>query len=190
MDLGPVYSSRPPPIGPRIAAPIFPADKPVVLSDVAACRRFPVPRSPPATLVQTPSDFQVVCRFTEGHFRAAPQGSAEMSPLLRSGNPLRWIPGPFQKSPLRRRDPNPPPPSPQRTSAAIPTTGSVARRPLCQVRGPVPLPPRNPGRNAPASCPSRSKCGAVVYADCAALERLPIAVPRSSAAKGTRGHAP
>jgi hypothetical protein len=57
-----------------------------------------------------------------------------MSPLLRSGNPLRWIPGPFQQSPLRRGDPNPPPPSPQRTSAAIPATGSVGRRPLCQSR--------------------------------------------------------
>lgn len=43
-----------------------------------------------------PSAFQVICRCTEGHFRGAPQGSAEMLPLLRSGNPLRWIPGPFQ----------------------------------------------------------------------------------------------
>ena len=34
-------------------------------------------------------------------------------------------------------------------------------------------PTRNPEQNAPASYPSRSKCSAVVYADRAALERLP-----------------
>ena len=146
----------------RIATP-FGCCKPANLSAVSACRRFSGPRSPPAALVQTPSAFQVV--FTEGHFRGAPQGSAEMSPLLRSGNPLRWRPGPFQQSPLRRRDPNPPPPSPQWTSAAIPTTGSVGRRPLCQSREALFLSLRGtpsvfvlrtpPGqvRNAPASCP-------------------------------------
>jgi len=127
---------------------------------------------PPAALVQTPNAFQVV--FTEGHFRGVPQGSAEMSPLFRSGNPLRWIPGPFQQSPLRRRDPNPPPPSPQRTSAAIPTSGSVGRRPLCQSRETLFLSLRGtPEGMLPHVAPSRAKCSAVVYADCAALERLP-----------------
>ena len=146
---------------------------------------------PPATLDRTPTAFQVVFRFTEGHFRGAPQGSAEMSSLSRSGNPLRWIPRPFQQSPLRRRDPDPPPPSPRWTSAAIPTTGSLGRRPPCQSREALFLSLRgNPEGMLPHLAPSRSKCSAVVYADCAALEHRPIAVPHSSAAKGTRGHAP
>ena len=51
---------------------------------------------PAPALDETPTACQVVCRFTKGHFRAAPQRSAEMSLLLRSGNPFRWIPGPSQ----------------------------------------------------------------------------------------------
>lgn len=54
----------------RIATP-FGCCKPANLSAVSACRRFSGPRSPPAALVQTPRAFQVVCRFTEGHFRVA-----------------------------------------------------------------------------------------------------------------------
>jgi hypothetical protein len=89
-------SARPP--GSRCLRPC----KPSVLSAVSACRRFQDQRSPPTTLDQTPSAFQVARRCTESHFRGAPQRSAELLPLFRSGTPLRWIPGPSQKSTLRR----------------------------------------------------------------------------------------
>ena len=71
---------------------------------------------------------------------------------LCSGLGIRWIPRPSQQSTLRRRDPHPPSPSPQRTSAAIPPTGPDGRGPLCQTRRPVPF-PSNPNQNAPACCP-------------------------------------
>jgi len=96
-------------------------------------------------------------------------------PLLRSGNPLHWIPGPSQQSTLRRRVPTPPPPSPERTAATIPTTGSDASRPLCLIVWSIPCvrDANTPKRNAPHLAPRCSKCSPVVYADCAALERLP-----------------
>ena len=108
-----------------------------------------------------------------------------MSPLLRSGNPLRWIPGPFQQSPLRRRDPNPPPPSPQRTSAAIPTTGSVGRRPLCQSRQALFLSlRRTPSGMLPQLAPRRTKCTVFGCAAGGAIERLPDHGPRQQRGDG------
>jgi len=121
---------------------------------------------PPATLVQTPSACQMARRFTERHSRGAPQRSAEMPPLPRFGNPLRRIPESFQQSTLRRRDPNPPPPSPQRTSAAIPTR-DLSAEDLCAKSEPCSFPWKEPHTEcsrmlppsvptAPLSCRQRS----------------------------------
>ena len=143
------------------------------------------PTTPPATLDRTPTAFQPACRFAESQFRGGPRRSAEMPPLLRSGNPLRWIPGPSQQSTLRRRDPNPPPPSPQRTAAAIPTTGSVGRRPPCQMKSsPVPLPTRNPVTECSRICPQAFQMQRCRLRRSAALERLPDHDPRQQRGEG------
>ena len=91
------------------------------------------PTTPPATLDRTPTAFHPARRCAEIRFRGGPRRSAEVPPLLWSGNPLRWIPGPSQQSTLRRGDQTRPQPSPQRTAVAIPKTGSVAGRPPCQL---------------------------------------------------------
>ena len=92
------------------------------------------PTTPPATLDRTPTAFQPARRFAEIRFRGGPRRSAEVPPLLWSGNPLRRIPGPSQQSTLRRADQTRPKPSPQRTAVAIPKTGSVAGTPPCQMK--------------------------------------------------------
>ena len=77
-----------------------------------------------------------------------------MSSLLRFGNPLHWIPGPSQETPLRRKNPASPPATAHRIPATIPKTGYVGAKPMCYMRFPLFLSPtRNPQRNAPASCP-------------------------------------
>ena len=160
--LGKRPDAAPSAMPPRIAMPSAlqagrPAAPSIAFGDggsaVSACRRFQDHKSPPTTLDQTPSTFQLARRFTENHFRGTPRRSAEVSPLFRSGNPLRWIPGPSQKSTLRRKTqllPRRPrngflPQSRRRDMTAANRSAK---------RDPLPLPTRKPGRNAPASPPA------------------------------------
>jgi len=112
--------------------------------------------------------------------------------LLRSGSPLRWIPGPSQQPALRRRHPTPLPPSPEWTAATIPTTGYDASRPLCLTVQSIPvfamrtllsgmlrlLPPDAPNAARSSAPPTQH------------LNVCPNVCPGSSMPKGTRGHAP
>ncbi len=158
---------------------------------------------PPATLDRTPSAFQQASRFAETPVHRRSPGIARdvaSAPVLESATlDTRSVAAVTT------------PPERSNSSPAVPAA-DFCRNPddgICRQKTSVPkqrealflsprgtpsvfvlrTPPRQV-RNAPASFPSRTKCSAVVYADCAALERRPIAVPRSSAAKGTRGHAP
>jgi len=153
-----------------------------------SCRHvaaFKTRESPPTTLDQTPSTFQVACRFTKNHFRGAPQRSAELLPLFRSGNPLPWIPGPCQKSALRRRVPTPPPPSPQRIAATIPTPGYDGSKPQCQMKAPLLSLRGSPKGMRPHLTPRCFNCISVAYADRAAL-RTPSPTIKAPAAARCR----
>ena len=145
------------------------------------------PESPPAALVQTPNAFQMACRFAEIHFRVIPLRSAEVSPLFQSRNPLRWIPGPSQRSALRRRVPNLPPAIPGMDCFRNPDNGICQQQTvlpkerieILSVRNSVCRRSANPRLTISSGMlrifpPGVSKCSAVVvYADCTALERLP-----------------
>jgi len=96
----PDAATSPMPPGSRCLRPC----KPAGLFAVSSCRRFSDrrPRPPPLTGPQPP--FNRLAASREATSEAVPTRSVEMSPLLRSRNPLRRIPGPSQQSPLHRVD--------------------------------------------------------------------------------------
>ena len=144
---------------------------------------------PPLTRPRPPFNRHAALRKASSE--AVLRRSAEMLPLLRSGNRLRSIPGPSQQSPLRRRDPNPPPPSPQGLLPQSRGRDMSAADRCCHIQTPCSSPHRGtPCGMLPHVPPRRFNCTVPVYAGNGALERLPGMFPDSSVAKGTRGHTP
>ena len=139
--------------------------------------------SPPTTLAQTPTAFQLADRCAEDHFRGAPRRSAELSPRFRSGNPLCWIPGPSPKSTLRRRDPTPPPPPPQRIAAALPETGDDGSNPQCQMTTPFLSLRGSPEGMLPHDTPRCFNCISVAYVDRDALRTPALTMKAPAAAR-------
>jgi len=120
---------------------------------------------PPLTRPRAPFKWPAATRKTTSE--ALPEDRP--SCRLRSGNPLRWIPGPSPKSTLRRRAPTPPPPPPQRIGGTIPTTGYDATKPQCQRERPLPLPRGSPQGMLPHGTPRCFNCISVAYVDRDAL---------------------
>ena len=111
---------------------------------VSACRRS---SDPPTTLVKTPSLFQLACRFTETHFRNAPQEidrgvvSVQVRESVSVGTrPITVVVTPSKEVGISEVVAH-------RIPATIPKTGYVGWKPMSSLSSPQRAPPRN----APAS---------------------------------------
>jgi len=117
-----------------------------------------------------------------------PGRSTEMSSLLRSGNPLHWIPAPSEKTPLRQKNPHLPQ---QQPTGFLPQSRrrdmSARNRWAMQDYPPVSSLQRgNPTGMLPHLAPRRFECTATSTPTAEHFERLPpVIIPRSSTAKGT-----
>ncbi len=139
---------------------------------------------PPATLDLTPSACQAAFHGKQLQKRSPEIG--HVPSLLRSGNPLRWIPGPSQQSTLPRRVPTPPrrprsgllPQSRRRDmTSADPSASSCRASPVFAMR-------THPKRNAthlalgaPTAAPSSPTTAQH-------LSAFPISLPRQQRGEG------